>query len=101
MATTSPLYWASWRRYRPAVDLSHGWGSNSRWRTSFRRDYRLTDRLAYNVDAALDPQQEHPGGMPFNRDVDLLRYRCATLIDHDEEQWVWENHHAEPVPGGW
>ena len=100
MVTSSPLYWASRRRYRPAVDLSHGWGSNSLWRTSFRRDYRLPDRLVYNVAAALNPDRSTQGGMPFNYDVDLLRYRCNTLTADDEEQWVWENHHTEPLPAG-
>lgn len=98
VATKSTMYWASRRRYRPACDLSHGWGSHSRWRTSFRRDYWLTDRLLYNVDAALQPKAEHPGGVPFNRDTDLLRHRCSTLVDWDDEQWPWKNHHNEPVP---
>ena len=91
VATTSTLYWAFRRRYRPASDLSHGWGSNSQWRT----DFRLPDRLAYNVDAALDPKAEHPDGASFNRDLDLLRHRCSTLDDEEDEQWPWHNHHAE------
>jgi hypothetical protein len=98
VATTSTMYWASRRRHRPACDLSHGWGSNSLWRTSFRRDYWLTDRLLYNVDAALRPKPEHPGGVPFNRDVELLRHRCSTSVDGGDDQWPWENHHEEPVP---
>jgi hypothetical protein len=97
-ATGSTPYWAWIRRYRPVADLSHGWGHNSQWRTEFRRDYRLPDRLLYNVDAALDPTPEHPGGMPHNRDVDLLRYRCRTLVADDDEQWPWENHYTEPLP---
>lgn len=96
IATGSVLYWASRRRHRPASDLSHGWGHNSQWRTSFRRDYHLNDQVAYNVDAALDPKPLHPGGMPHNLDHDLLRNRCRTLIDDTEEQWPWENHAIEP-----
>ncbi|MEV4283833.1 hypothetical protein [Actinoplanes xinjiangensis] len=92
---TSTLHWAYRRRFRPVWDLSHGWGSNSQWSTSFRRDYRLDDRYLYNVDAALDPKPEHPGGMPYNRDLDLLRFRCRTLVDDVEEQWPWENSHVE------
>lgn len=98
VATTSTMYWASRRRHRPACDLSHGWGSNSLWRTSFRRDYRLPNRLLYNVDAALQPKTEHPGGVPFNRDVALLQHRCSTLVDCGDDQWPWENYHDEPVP---
>jgi hypothetical protein len=98
VAAGSTLYWAWRRRHRPAADVSHGWGSNSQWRTEFRRDYWLGDRLAYNVDAALDPTPEHPGGMPYNRDLDLLRHRCSTMTDHGDEQWVWHHHHTEPAP---
>jgi hypothetical protein len=35
MATTSPLLWVWRRRHRPAMDLSHGRGHNSQWRTAF------------------------------------------------------------------
>lgn len=54
LAQTSTLYWAYRRKYRPYVDLSHGWGSNSQWRTSFRRDYRIDGHLYYNVDGEHD-----------------------------------------------
>ena len=46
----STIYWTYWRRYRPSNDLSHGWGSNSQWRTSFRRDYQTEESYFYNVD---------------------------------------------------
>jgi hypothetical protein len=36
-----------------AVETARGY--NSQWRTPFRRDYWLGDRLAYHVDAALRP----------------------------------------------
>ncbi|WP_433231009.1 hypothetical protein ACQP2H_03385 [Micromonospora sp. CA-248260] len=97
LAATSTLYWAWRRRYRQVADLSHGWGSNSQWRTGFRRDYRLADRLVYNADAALDPTPPRPGGPDPSTDVDLLRYRCSTLIDHGDDQWVWDSHHVEPT----
>jgi hypothetical protein len=38
IAERSTLYWAYLRRNRPTNDLSLGWGSNSQWRTSFRRE---------------------------------------------------------------
>jgi hypothetical protein len=57
----------------------------------------LPDRLTYNVDSALDRKAEKPGGMSYNRDVDLLRYRCALMVADEEEQWPWEGHH-EPLP---
>jgi hypothetical protein len=49
-AETSCLYWAHWRKHRPTTDLSDGWGSNSQWRTRFRRDYLLDGVYHYNVD---------------------------------------------------
>jgi hypothetical protein len=101
VAAGSTLYWAWRRQYRPVADLSHGWGGNSQWRTTFRRDYWTSDRLVYNVDAALDPTPEHPGGMPHNRDRELLRHRCSTLTDQSDEQWVWHHHHTEPAPDEW
>ena len=54
IAAHSTLYWAYRRKYRPVQDLSHGWGHNSQWRTSFRRDYRANGRLYLNVDGELD-----------------------------------------------
>ncbi|WP_438870823.1 DUF6183 family protein [Paractinoplanes ovalisporus] len=98
VATGSTLYWAWQRRHRPVADLSHGWGSNSQWRTRFRRDYWLPDRLAYNVDADLKPAKAHPDGARDIVDVDLLRYRCSTMTDLGSEQWVWPEHHSEPAP---
>jgi hypothetical protein len=98
VATTSTMYWAWTRRYRPAADLSHGWGWNSSWATDFRRDYWLPGKLLYNVDAMLDPKPEHPGGLPFNRDVELVRHRCHLLAEPDDEVWVWAGHHTELTP---
>ncbi|WP_250002132.1 DUF6183 family protein [Actinoplanes sp. M2I2] len=98
VAAGSTLYWAWWRRHRPVSDLSHGWGSNSQWRTGFRRDYWLPDRLAYNVDAALEPSEQHPGGAPFNTDISLLRHRCSTMTDWGDDEWVWPHHYSEPAP---
>ena len=72
-----------------------GWGHNSQWRTEFRRDYQLPGRFLYNVDFLLAPRPEHPGGMPFSRDPDLIRHRCRTLVDDDEEQWPFYSGHNE------
>jgi hypothetical protein len=49
-AERSPLYFTWWRPHRDTEDLSHGWGSNSQWRTDFRRDYQTATELRYNVD---------------------------------------------------
>ena len=52
IAMSSTIYWAFRRKYRPYSDLSHGWGSNSQWRTSFRRDYRIGGRFAISTSMA-------------------------------------------------
>jgi hypothetical protein len=98
VATTSTLYWAWTRRRRPVADLSHGWGSNSQWRTHFRRDYWLGDRLAYHVDAALRPALDRLSPEPApDVAVELVRHRCSLLVDHGPDQWVWDSHHTEPA----
>jgi hypothetical protein len=61
IAATSTLYWAYDRNNRPTHDLAHGWGSNSRWRTAFRRDYHLGDTHHFNVDGRCDLSFVAPG----------------------------------------
>ena len=87
LAQTSTLYWAYRRKYRRSWDLSRGWGSNSQWRTSFRRDYRIDGRLYYNVDGEHDLSPHKPNG-PYSDSgndeyhltrrerLELLIYRC-------------------------
>lgn len=50
IAEKSTLYWAYRRKNRPTEDLSLGWGSNSQWRTHFRRDYKIHEKYYYNID---------------------------------------------------
>ncbi len=50
IAATSMLYDVFWRLHRRTEDLSMGWGSNSQWRTAFRRDYVYNDHFLFNVD---------------------------------------------------
>ena len=57
VAERSTLYWSYLRNERPTEDLSLGWGSNSQWATSFRRDYFVNGRLSYNVDGEFDVVQ--------------------------------------------
>lgn len=78
---TSRLYWA-WQRWnRPTMDLSHGWGSNSQWRTHFRRDYRIGSTLYFNVEGGndlTDPESTRTDSNPLSRDmrIELLINRC-------------------------
>jgi len=48
-ATTSTLYFTHRREPRRTADLSHGWGSNSQWRTRFTPLLRGRRRLALQL----------------------------------------------------
>lgn len=97
VAERSTLYWAYARNHRPAEDLSRGWGSNSQWRTEFRRDYALDGRLFYNVDA-----RERPGGPDGDLDAaeraELLRHRCfVTCTKPSDDLWPYDLTLTEPA----
>ena len=89
IAERSTLYWAYARNHRPTDDPSRGWGGNSQWRTSFRRDYALDGALHYNVDG-----REHPGGTDPELDeadrMELLRHRCfVTSAKRSDDRWPY------------
>lgn len=97
IAEHSTLYWALTRPNRPTADLSHGWGSNSAWRTSFRRDYALDGAFHYNVDA------KPKGTPPADDDLDamerleLLRFRCfVKCAKPDHDRWPYDDSWIEP-----
>jgi hypothetical protein len=97
VAARSCLYWAWWRRNRVASDLSHGWGTNSQWRTDFRRDYIADGQLHYNVDGdKLRPFSDDNLGETAARE--LLRHRCSTRDDLGRDCWPWHLSFTEPVP---
>lgn len=92
LAASTTLYWTFCRRYREGQDLSHGWGSNSRWRTDFRRDYRFGPHLHLNVDAKHDVTQgDIPGRSPseltLEERIELVTHRCFVTFPtaHDEQ----------------
>lgn len=96
IAETTTLYWTSRRRRRPYADLSIGWGSNSRWRTRFRRDYHIGKVFHFNVDGAneIDPARPGPnqdGLLPSER-TELLIHRCFIMADkpHDD-LWPYDD----------
>jgi hypothetical protein len=97
VAESSTLYWAFRRKNRPYQDLSHGWGSNSQWRTRFRRDYRIGEEVHYNVDgkhdlAAPEPAAEDRDGLTRDERIELLTNRCfvRTTKPHDD-LWPYDD----------
>lgn len=114
IAARSTLYFAWTRVHRPTCDLSHGWGSNSQWGTSFRRDYADGAVLRYNVDGrvrltgdAIDPSPNDRGDDVELRDdltpaerVELLTHRCfVRTAKPDKDHWPFDDTYAEPAPG--
>jgi hypothetical protein len=88
------------RHRRRAADLSMGWGSNSQWRTAFRRDYLDGEQYRFNVDGEVDVSGEAPrvltGMDDFNTDVsigarrEILVNRCFVSRPYpwlSEEDW--------------
>lgn len=74
----SKLYWTFRRKDRPYEDLSHGWGSNSQWRTQLRRDYQSPPGFHFNIDAkeSLNAATDTVDGIAVAAMVELVRNRC-------------------------
>src|SRR5688572_6357517 len=94
IAGRSRLYWTIRRKDRPCHDPSHGWGSNSQWRTALRRDYQTSDGFHYNVDAreSLNTAGEVVDGLPRSVMIELVRHRCfvkTALDDSDLYPYSW------------
>lgn len=89
IAERSKLYWAYRRKNRPYEDQSHGWGSNSQWRTRLRRDYQTSDGFRFNVDG-----DKSLNGITGNIDDDevstlleLVRHRCRILTHANDDEF--------------
>jgi hypothetical protein len=104
IAESSKLYFTFWRKNRPVSDLSHGWGSNSQWRTRFRRDYQDDTSFYYNVDGEMDvtlpSTTDHPNSareaLTADERVELLVNRCFVLTDKsDEDLWPFDDTYVE------
>ncbi|HYF63508.1 MAG TPA: hypothetical protein VD886_11885 [Herpetosiphonaceae bacterium] len=113
IAERSTLYWTFRRAARPVQDLSHGWGSNSQWRTRFRRDYVDADHLHYNVDgdfhvdgtpvddparARTDPNYERQN-LSTDQHRELLTNRCFLRSPvADGDLWPYDDTFRERWP---
>lgn len=111
IATRSTLYFAWTRPGRPVSDLSHGWGSNSQWRTEFRRDYVDGGLLRYNVDGRISlspeivPDRAEEGDLGMDDDltrsekIERLTHRCFVRTTKDgSDRWPFNDTFAEPAP---
>lgn len=99
LAERSALYWTLTRRNRPTEELSHGWGSNSQWRTEFRLDYLFGRRLCYNAGAPARPnvnRGERDEELTPSEKLELLRFRCfVTCGKRDTDRWPYDDTHQE------
>jgi hypothetical protein len=64
IAERSTLYFTYWRYERETQDQSYGWGSNSQWRTCFRRDYEESEQFCFNVDGIYFLDEDYPERLP-------------------------------------
>jgi hypothetical protein len=110
VAETSRLYFTYRRLRRQTLDLSHGWGSNSQWRTGFRRDYDSSGQFCYNVDgthplgsgyrSSFSPRLgEEENDLTLAERIELLTNRCFVQCqknDHDLFPFGDSYHEARP-----
>ena len=99
IADESTLHFTNQRRNRPANDLSHGWGHNSRWRTDFHRSYRTAGIDFYNVDAPIDigiPKARlakagsPPAELSLDQARELLMHRGFVRTPDIDEGWPYD-----------
>ncbi|NUT97986.1 MAG: hypothetical protein HOY78_38835 [Saccharothrix sp.] len=98
VATRSTQYWTWWRRNRPVDDLSHGWGSNSQWRTEFRRDYVVGDEVHFNVDGRESRPPEPDDDLTDAERLELLRFRHGVRRDLGPDRWPYGETLVEARP---
>ncbi len=95
VAENSTLYFTNRRFRRQASDLSHGWGSNSRWRTAFCRNYVTSEYTFVNVDAKIDLARKNLTAfelhdLSLQQARELLLNRCFIQSDIREDSWPYD-----------
>ena len=95
IADTSTLYWCHRRLDRPCTDLSVGWGSNSQWSTSFRRDYSIGGTHYFNADGDCTSSDDD---LSAAQNLELLRHRCLVTarFNEDGDFFPYDSTHCEP-----
>jgi hypothetical protein len=106
IAEESTLYWTYSRKNRRCQDLSYGWGSNSQWRTSFRRDHKIDDVIYYNVDGKNDLslgqcEKAESDDLEFQERIELVKHRCFITVDkpHDD-LFPYNDRYCEAIQRG-
>ncbi|WP_454774755.1 hypothetical protein [Janthinobacterium tructae] len=94
---------------RSVNDLSHGWGGNSQWRTSFRRDYVVGDTRFCNVDGKYDLAAQaadaadagYSPALTLAERIELLTQRClVSSTKAHEELWPYDDCWRESADNG-
>lgn len=107
IANQSKLYFINYRTRRETEDESHGWGSNSRWRTQFSRNYFIKKRAFFNVDGDVDlylnigDTELNP--LPIESARELLVNKCfvrSKLTNDDYYPYIWKLV-VENIEGVW
>lgn len=101
VAKQSTLYFSFRRAKRKTSDLSMGWGSNSQWRTNFRRDYQVGETCIYNADGinqlkANKSSRLDEDGLTMAERIEHCRFRCFVVTrkpDHD--LWPYDDRYDE------
>ena len=108
ISNQSILYFTNHRMRKKVHDCSHGWGNNSRWRTSFHRNYELGDYIFLNIDGKYDLtsdgfSKDQDPGLLLDQARELLFNRSFVLTDKgDEEYFPYDWRMAlKKQPGMW
>ena len=103
VAKHSTLYLTYRRLHRKTIDLSQGWGSNSQWRTDFRRDYEHDDKWSYHADGKhLLSQDATTGrdrdGLTAEERIELCTNRCFIVTGKDNaDLWPYDDRYEESI----
>jgi len=106
IALGSTLYWTFSRPNRKVNDLSHGWGHNSQWRTSIRRDYEIDGRRIYNFDGKdlLDGsplRDDREDNLTTEERVELVRHRSMVHCEKpSDDLFPFDYRYEETVSDG-
>lgn len=101
VAEQSTMYWTFRRSDRPTSDPSRGWGSNSSWRTPFRRDYAIDGKRWYNVDAKARRPRDEDEDLSPDEMAEIVRHRCFIRSRRpDGDLFPYDDAWVETVEGG-